>query len=440
MNFFKKITFLFLFLFINKLGSVTNLSFNVKTPSEHEKIKCLSLILKNKTNDDEILTKLGKTLKYDLEFTDQMEINLKKSKKRLTKELEEKFFNNDVSLCLYISNIEKNKTKIELKNLGSGSIEFEKEFKINTKNLIQSAHRISDELLPKLTGEESMCKYCLAYCKMISNTQKNIVLSDYSCNFEKTLISEKLINVAPSWHTKTSTIFYSQFTKNKINLMSYNLKNNKNSIICSYDGLNMQPSFSNDGSKAALCMSGGKNSEIYLFDSKISKKLKQRVFKKLTNNGGNNVSPYLLENDDVIFCSDFQTGQPQIYYLNRKENYTYRLTNGKGYCAAPSYCAKNNNVVYTRPVNGTFQLFTLNLDNFDNLQEKQITFNGGNKHEPDYSPCGRFIVFSYDFEYKKGYQTQQIAVLNVNSGKIRVLTQSKAPKSFPKWSKTPIIT
>lgn len=434
MKFLKK-TLLLLLLTYN-LNSVTNLTFNVSRPIKHEKIKCLSLIL-NKSED---LTKLSKTLKYNLEFTDQMEINLKQSKKRLNEKLEKKFFSSGTSLCLYISETKKNKTKIELKDIGSNLMIFNKEFKINTKNIIQTAHKISDELLPLLTGEESICKYGMAYCKMISPTQKHITLSDYSCNFEKTIVSENAINIAPSWHTKTPTVFYSQFTTNKINLKSLNLKSKKNSVICSYDGLNMQPSFSPDGSKAALCMSGGKNSEIYLFDTKISKKLKRKVFKKLTKNGGNNVSPCLLADGNVIFCSDFQTGQPQVYYLNRKENYTYRLTDGKGYCAAPTYCSKNNNIVYTRPVNGTFQLFSLNLDDFNNLQEKQITFNPGNKHEPDYSPCGRFILFSYDFEYKKGHQTQQIAVLNIHSGKIRVLTQSRAPKSFPRWSKIPIIS
>ncbi len=433
MKFFKKIILFFLFTY--NLNAVTNLSFNVGTPIEHEKIKCLSLIL----NKDENITKLSKTLKYDLEFTDQIEIDLKQSKKRLNKELEKKFFSNGVSLCLYISKKKKNKIKVELKDIGSNNVVFNKKFNINSKNIVQSAHKISDELLPLLTGQESICKYGIAYCKMISPSQKNITLSDYSCNFEKTIISNKLINIAPSWHTKSPTIFYSQFNIDKINLRSINLNNKKNSLICSYDGLNMQPSFSPDGSKVALCMSGGKNSEIYLFNNKVLKKTNKKFFKKITSNGGNNVSPCLLEDNNVIFCSDFQTGQPQIYYMNRKENYTYRLTNGKGYCAAPSYCPKNNNIVYTRPVNGTFQLFTLSLNNFNNLQEKQITFNQGNKHEPDYSQCGRFILFSYDFEYKKGFQTQQVAVLNINSGKIRVLTQSRSPKSFPRWSKIPII-
>ena len=227
-------------------------------------------------------------------------------------------------------------------------------------------------------------------------------------------------------------------------------------------------------------------------------KKKKRVFIKLTNNKGNNISPCFLPNENVIFCSDFESNQPQIYYLDRKKNATYKLTNG-GYCAAPSYCQKINSIVYTRPVNGTFQLFSLNLNDFNkpsplvrhpvrhsfpavvakatirlpklynkqvgfsklyggqveeaasdggslddgvrlrstnNLQERQLTFGPGDKHEPSFSECGRFIAFSYDYQVSKNLNNHQIAVLNCNSGKIRILTTGKEPKSFPRWGKT----
>lgn len=433
MNIIKKI-FLVSLITIN-INAITNLTFNAGKPLKHEKIKCLSLIL----NKDENIQKLSKILKYNLEFTDQIEVNLKSSKNKLTSEKEKIMFKKGISLCLYINSNKKNKVNIELKDIGSNFELLNKNFEINSNKIVQSTHKISDKLLPMLTGEESISKYGIAYCKMVSNTKKEIAISDYACNIEKSIVKDNSINIAPSWHTTTQTLYYSQFTSKNINLKSINLKTKKTNIICSYEGLNMQPSFSSDGSKAAICMSGGKNPEIYLYDNQVSKKLKRKIFKKLTNNGGNNVSPCLLKNGDVIFCSDFQTGSPQIYYLNREKDYVYRLTNGKGYCAAPSYNAKTNNIVYSKAIKGVFQLFSLNIDDFNNLQEKQLTFNFGNKHEPDFSPCGHFIVFSYDFEYKRNHQTQQIAVLNINSKKIRVLTQSKTPKSFPRWSKIPLI-
>ncbi len=348
--------------------------------------------------------------------------------------MEQKLFDKDTSLCLYLKEVDNTKIKVSLKDTSSNTYLFEKEFQVQEKNLIIDTHKISDELLPKLTGEKSICLNSLAYSKTLSPRHKVICLSDYACNGSKIIVPTKTVNIAPCWHTKAPIVFYSQFTNVNNRLMSVNLKTRKHSIVCSYDGLNMQPSFSKDGCKAVLCLSGGKNSELYLYDQNICKQQKKRVFVKLTNNKANNISPCLLDNGNIVFCSDYQTKQPQIYYLDRKTKNSHRLTNGRGYCAAPSYCSKTNTIVYSRLVNNTFQLFSLNLDNPKNSQEKQLTFTEGNKHESSFSDCGRFIAFSYDCTDKSGNKTTQISVLNCNSGKIRILTNGKEPKSFPRWS------
>ncbi|MBD3231134.1 hypothetical protein GF322_00575 [Candidatus Dependentiae bacterium] len=397
---------------------------------QHEKIKILSIIL----NDQSFLSKVAKIIQFDLEFADQLEMQIKKSNNFLNKNIETKLCNKGFSLLLYLSKTNDN-IKLTLKDLNSESIIIDKEFIFDQKNKILSIHKISDELIKILTGEESVTLSSIAYCKLVSPKQKVICLSDYAGKKEKIIIPQKTINVAPCWHSQAPVLFYSQFTKRNNRLMSINLETKQNKIICSYDGLNMQPSFSPDGKKAVLCLSGGKNSELYLYDYNLCKKYNKRVFVPITKNCGNNSSPHLLENGDIIFCSDYQTGYPQIYYYKKAKKTIKRLTSGHGYCAAPSYCPKTNNIVYTRIVNGTFQLFTLNLDNFKNIVEKQITFGPGDKHEPSFSPCGNFIAFSYDFPSKNPYKVAQIAALNCNSGNIRVLTSNQYHKSYPRWVK-----
>jgi len=427
----KKFIFLFLFA-ITTINADDSLSFAVEnTVQQHSKIKCQALLV----GKGDLLTQVGKIVKFDLAFTDQLDMNLKKSKTELSPEVLSKLFENEISLCLSLSQIGKNKIKTLLKDTSSNDIVFEKKFKCNKNNIVFDAHKISDELIPILTGEKGICLSSLAYCKMLSTKQKVICVSDYGCKQEKTVVPANTINVAPCWHSKAPVLFYSQFTKTNNRLMSVDLKTKNHKVVCSYDGTNMQPSFSQDGSKAVLCLSGGRNSELYLYDQAICKKLKKRTFIKLTNNGGTNVSPCLLPDGNVIFCSDFKTGLPQIFNLDRKTKTTKMLTSGLGYCAAPSHCPKTNNIVYTRAVNRTFQLFTLNLND---LKEKQLTFNDGNKHEPSFSDCGRFIAFSYDYEYRKGHKSPQVAALNCNSGKIHILTTGKEPKSFPRWTKAPL--
>lgn len=428
----KKIVYIFFLFFNFSFIKTDDISFSMENfANKHSKLKCLFLAL----SDDKFFEKFCRNLQYDLEFTDQLDIELQKTKNKLEDRIEKKLFDKGISICGYLEKVSSKKINIVLKDSCTGSIIFSKKFGYNSDNFITDVHKISEEILLALTGESGIFLNSLAYTKTLGPKHKVICVSDYSCKIEKTVVPTKKINVAPCWHSQAPVLFYSQFTNVNNRLMSINLKNQKSTVICSFEGLNMQPSFSKDGTQSVLCLSGGKNSELYLYDQKICNKKKEKIYIKLTNNGGNNSSPTLLDNGDIIFCSDFETKNPQIYYLDRKNNKTIRLTNGHGYCAAPSYCQKNNSIVYTRMINGTFQLFSLKLNNLSNIQEKQLTFGAGDKHEPCISNCGRFIAFSYECEDKFNNKAAQIAVFNTNSNNIKILTSGKESKSFPKWGK-----
>jgi len=450
-NFLKKILFLLVLSFgrnifcaDSNLASTTTTTVKSKQDDEisvqvsanssgHSKIKALMLCI----GKDESLVTLAKIVKFDLEFTDQLDVELNKTDAEPDKKVLAKLFNDGVSLFICLKNsdiLNKSRIEVVLKEPSSGAVLFNKAFAYSHENLVLDAHTISDKLLPALTGEKGPMLSTLAYCKQISPSCKAICIADYACKQERILYSSKMMNVAPRWHTQAPMIFFSQLTKQNNRLMSLDLNSKKTKIVCSYDGLNMQPSFSEDGSKSVLCLSGRKNSELYLYDQVLCNKYKKKVFVQLTKNDGNNASPCLLSNGDVIFCSDYQTGNPQIYYLNSKTKQTKRLTNGKGYCAAPSYCKRNNSIVYCRAKKGFFQLYTINLNN-KFFVERALTTDQHSKQEPVWSECGNYITFSTDcFNPKTGKNVSQIAVLNVRSGKIRVLTSDDKFKNFPCWT------
>ena len=410
-----------------------------------------------------LLAKIAKIIKFDLEFSDQIEVELKKNIAQLEQKMLSVLFNQGTSLCLYLE--EKNNSENEilskdkkqkseqkthevqviLKDASSGAELLKKTFSCQDQSFVYHSHKISDELVLLLTGEKGPMLSTLAYCEQLSSKHKIVCISDHTCMFKRIVVTAPTINVAPCWHSKAPALFYSQFTRVNGRLMALDLRNKKHKIVCSYDGLNMQPSFSLDGERAAICMSGEGRAQIYLYDQRLCNQLnrrlinqkkqqKRRFFKPLTRNRGNNVSPCLLPDDNLIFCSDFQTGLPQIYFLDTKTIKTRRLTNGRGYCASPSYCAKLNSIVYTRREKGLFQLFSLNFGEKRAL-EQQLTFSGGDKLDPTWSECGRYVAFAYNYISSKAKKrTQQIAVLSINSGKIRILTSGKHHKSFPAWT------
>jgi tol-pal system beta propeller repeat protein TolB len=406
-------------------------SFQALATTQHSKIKCQILI----DDDDKSVIRIAKIVKFDLEFTDQLEVNLSKTSQDADSGILSKLFKNGYSLCLELKRVSDEIHSL-LKDTSSGDVIYEARFEFKQNRDVSLGHRISDKLIPELTGNRSVSTSALSFCKQLSQDHKVICLSDYSCNQVKTVVANHGLNVAPSWHSKASVLFFSRLHKTSGKLMSINMRTGKQNVICSYDGLNMQPSFSSDGSRAVLCMSARSgNSELYMYDQKICRKLKKRVFVPLTSNNSSNSSPTLLPDGNVIFCSDFETGMPQIYHMNIETKFTQRLTSGQGYSAAPSYNDATKSVVYTKQLNGTFQIFSLNLDG-NNVVEKQMTFNEGDKFEPSMSECGKYIVFTYVFSNPETKKTEsQIASYNCDSGNIRVLTRGSEPKSFPCWKK-----
>lgn len=409
-------------------------TFQVNTSRQYSKLKCQMLAV----GKSEHLLKVCKLLKQDLEFSDQLEIDLKTYDHKLNPETETKLFGKGFSLCLYVKEVAtKGATMgidVQLKDTSSNQVFFEKHFIVNKGSSVYDSHVVADQLMPALTGEHEPFLSTLAYCKQLGPKHKVVCLADYACNKEKIVIPNKTINVAPCWHSKAPLLFFSQFTRRNSRLMSYDINSKKTHIICSHDGLNMQPSFSRDGIRAVLCISACGNAELYGYDQRVCNKYKKKLYTQITKNGGNNVSPCMLPNDDIVFCSDFETGKPQLYYYKHETKTTHLLTNGRGYCAAPSYCSATNMLVYTRMVKGVFQLFTLDLGSEKRI-ERQLTFGAGEKVDPSWSPCGKYIAFSYGYADKKTKKhSQQIAVLNMRSGKHRILTSGGAYKSFPSWT------
>lgn len=433
----------------NELGTFSlqsDLS-NQANPHEivYKPIQCHMIRVTRQTDSelaDDFLTNVLAATVRDLTISDQFDVVVKKAAQAPTKSELQKLSKDGVDLAIVIEDCPPKdndhidfsfvawKTK-KLKAVLEKKACFEKD------NAVLKGHCLSREIMKNIGGNEAVCLTTLAFCEAVAPHQKNICLSDYAGMYKKTVINNKAINVAPSFHTKAPLLFFSELTKRSNKLKMLDLNKGDIKTCCGYPGLNMQCKVSKDGAKAVLCMSGGKgNSELFMYDQNVCNKVGKRVFKQLTFNGGTNCSPTYLGNGDVVFCSDFESGKPQIYYLDTRNRKTLRITNGKGYCAAPSYCEATKQLVFTRSTGQSYQLYTIDMNEFFNHKkttERQLTFGIGDKNDPVWSPNGDYVAFVYDIKNEFGLKESQIAVMNKYSKRLRVVTSGSAAKSFPAW-------
>lgn len=286
------------------------------------------------------------------------------------------------------------------------------------------AHHIAAVIWPIITGQQSMFMSKIAYCKEVIRDNgvpvKHICVADHDGSNEQTIVAIPTVNVAPRWSCdiRNPILLYSEYTNTNVRLVSVDTQK-KRRIVSNFEGINMQPEFSTDGSMVVYCASRGDGRcQIYQY--------KKGELVLIAPNEGNNVSPTLADDGKTIyFCSDFQTGSPQVYAYHTDTGQQRRITNG-GYCASPAYCQKRKQLVYGKMMNGEMQLF---LYDEKSKEHTQLTFSAGNKEECCWSPCGNYIAYAQT----KGRQSR-IAVFNLITKKERFITPASVCCSYPAWS------
>jgi TolB protein len=382
----------------------------------------IAIIVLDETNN--ILDTIATIIKKDLQFTDQFAVSIEKLnpqtiKKQLSK-IMKKLCTAGTPLALCINNNSPNTIEWRLYDTMQLSMIAGK--KSQQKNIVMRgwAHAIADNLWKTLTNNDGFFSSRLAYCKDSKNdkghTIRKVYITDFDGSNEELLVDLPTITIAPRWHVKKPRLFYSEYADTNVRLVSISM-NKKRKTISSFDGINMLANFAQDGKTVVYCSSRGDGScQLYYY--------KNGKLKRFTNNTGNNVSPIFLDDTRICFCSDYQTGSPQIYIGNIETGHLQRITKG-GYCTSPSYCPKTDMLVYHMMVKGTMQLFTYN---FTTKEHKQLTTTAGNKHEASWSPCGTQLLFAQEEK-----NSSRLVVLNVLTKKTKYLTSTNEQCSYPHW-------
>ena len=297
-------------------------------------------------------------------------------------------------------------------------------------DLRRFAHQVADQMWPSFMGTMSSFASKIAWCQAHSvkkhgktKEYRYIYIADYDGHNVQELVKNPTISIAPRWNNDllAPLLYFSENTLSNVRLMMSNMYGNQ-MVMCSFEGINMLPAFSDDNKDVVVCLSKDGSGQLYHLD-RHGKKLKMH---RLTHNDGNNISPCFIGKNKIAFASDMKTEWPQIYTLDIKTGVTEQITD-KGYCACPSYCAATNKLVYSKMVKGKMQLFVYD---FKTKSHTQMTFGTDeSKEEGCWSPCGTYIMFVAN-KHAKG----RVARLNVLTKKIEYITPEGINCSYPAWS------
>jgi len=289
------------------------------------------------------------------------------------------------------------------------------------KNLRRVAHKISDLIYEKLTGNKGDFDTLLAYIVVKGGKVKtySLMISDSDGFNEQTILRSKDPLMSPAWSPNGKRMAYVSFEKKRSIIYIQELKTGKRKIIASYKGINSTPRWSPDGKRIAVSLSKDGNAEIYIIY------INSGVLQRITRHYGIDTEPeWSPDGKKLIFTSD-RGGKVQLYEINisskGRSGNPRRLTFEGKYNARGSYSPDGQAITYVSQINGSYRIAVMNLSNgsIDILSQSRLD------ESPDYSPNGKSIIYATELRGKGVLQIVPIdggispQRLRVNAGDVR---------------------
>ena len=231
----------------------------------------------------------------------------------------------------------------------------------------------------------------VVFSRYISPRNTEILISDYSLNYQKIII-RKGLNIFPKWADAKQHSFYYTVVGDVPTLYKYNIVSGEHTRIAVSEGMLICSDVNKNYDKLLLTMAPDGQPDIYLYDLKSGDK------QKLTKYQGIDVSGQFLDDGKRIAFVSERLGSPNVFAQTIGEKDVEQLV----------FYGKNNNscsafrnyIVYTsRETSNAFSQNAYNLHLISTQTEyvRHLTATGVNQF-PKFSDDGGAIIFIKHFK------------------------------------------
>lgn len=255
-----------------------------------------------------------------------------------------------------------------------------------------TAHRISDLIYEKLTGQRGAFSTRIAYVTALKAADKSksyqLSIADADGFNEQVILESKQPLMSPSWSPDGQKLVYVTFESGRPEVYIQGVYSGERQPVTKYPGLNNAPVWSPDGQHLALTLSKTGNPEIHVY-SLQSGKLTQ-----ITNHPGIDTEPsWSPDGSKLVFTSD-RGGKPQLYMVNmngaNKGSVPQRVTFEGDYNARGAFSPDGRRLVMVHGEGSQFRIAVLELDN----NTLQVLTNSRLDESPSFAPNGSMIIYA----------------------------------------------
>jgi TolB protein len=273
---------------------------------------------------------------------------------------------------------------IYLYDSGKKDLLLGKSYKFHKKDADLVAHKYSSTVHKTLLGENAPYESKIVYVEKGNNNNKNIILCDYDGQ-NKNYLTKGGINIMPSFIDKQNILCVA-YDKGKPDIYAVDIKQGKKTPIVATRKVESSPNYSDINGRVIFASSKSGNMEIYSINRDGTDE--QRITVSQSISTAPNWSPNGYK---VAFISD-RSGTPQVYVADKTGANVQRITFGGTYHDSPSWSPDGSKIAYTAQRSGK-KMIAVSLANGND--EELITADiSGHQESPSWSPDGSHILFT----------------------------------------------
>jgi TolB protein len=285
------------------------------------------------------------------------------------------------------------------------------------------AHRVSDQVYMRLTGEQGYFDSRVAFIAESGpreNRRKQLAIMDQDGENVQFLTDGAALTFAPRFSPTGDRLLYTSYESGFPRIYLMDVATRRRDIIGDQPGsMTFAPRWTPDGQSVVYSLSVNGITDLYFLNLASGQRW------QLTQTNSIDTAPsFAPDGTRLVFESD-RSGSSQLYVMGLQGGEPTRISQGQGRYSAPVWSPRGDLIAYTKQVSGRFHIGVMRPDGSAERVLTQSFLDEG----ATWSPNGRVIMFSRE---EAGGNPILMSVDITGRNLRRIPTPG--PASDPSWS------